>query len=161
MDARPHRYVTTCDGQRLAVHTHGPRSTRPPRDLGTRRMRRYGGTFAGQVAVITGTGSGIGRCSSFEPAERGARVNDVDMDGPADWLVDQLVAMVASSGASQEERASRSTWVPTSTGLGSPPAPGRHDVGLADRVPRTRKASPGPVRPSVVPPSGFEPPLPP
>lgn len=56
---------------------------RPQRSLTTQQARRHGGTYAGQLAVVTGAGSGIGRCVSFELAERGARVIAVDIDEEA------------------------------------------------------------------------------
>lgn len=45
--------------------------------------RRGGGAFSGQLAVVTGAGSGIGRALCLELAGRGARVVAVDIDGPA------------------------------------------------------------------------------
>lgn len=56
---------------------------RPRRSLTAQQARRHGGTYAGQLAVVTGAGSGIGRCVSFELAERGARVIAVDIDEDA------------------------------------------------------------------------------
>ncbi|MDE3721643.1 SDR family oxidoreductase [Nocardiopsis sp. N85] len=56
---------------------------RPVRALAGRTARRHDGTFAGQVAVITGAGDGVGRALSLELAERGARVIALDIDGAA------------------------------------------------------------------------------
>ncbi|MBE3000115.1 SDR family oxidoreductase [Nocardiopsis sp. HNM0947] len=56
---------------------------RPRRALTAQQARRHGGAFAGQLAVVTGAGSGIGRAVSFELAERGTRVIAVDIDEDA------------------------------------------------------------------------------
>ncbi|MGW5880194.1 SDR family oxidoreductase [Nocardiopsis terrae] len=67
---------------------------RPVRNLTAQQARRHGGAFAGQVAVITGAGSGIGRCLAFELAERGARIVAVDVDAPAAERTAELCAMI-------------------------------------------------------------------
>ncbi|WP_239648062.1 SDR family oxidoreductase [Nocardiopsis ganjiahuensis] len=73
---------------------------RPVRNLTAQQARRHGGAFAGQVAVITGAGSGIGRCLAFELAERGARIVAVDIDAPAAERTAELCSMITpGSGA--------------------------------------------------------------
>jgi NAD(P)-dependent dehydrogenase (short-subunit alcohol dehydrogenase family)/pimeloyl-ACP methyl ester carboxylesterase len=56
---------------------------RPRGVLAGPRALRHGGAFAGQLAVVTGAGGGIGRALCLELAERGARIVAVDVDGPA------------------------------------------------------------------------------
>ena len=73
---------------------------RPPRAL-TRQARRHGGAFAGQVAVVTGAGSGIGRSLCFELAERGARIVAVDIDGPAGRRTAELADLLTPGAAAQ------------------------------------------------------------
>ncbi|MFE9245308.1 SDR family oxidoreductase [Nocardiopsis sp. NPDC006938] len=74
---------------------------RPVRNLTAGRARRHGGAFAGQVAVITGAGSGIGRCLAFELAERGARIVAVDLNGPAAERTAALCSLVTPGSAAQ------------------------------------------------------------
>ena len=74
---------------------------RPTGDASARKRRRHGGTFAGQVSVITGAGSGIGRCLAFELAERGARVVSVDIDGPAAERTAELCSMLTPGASAQ------------------------------------------------------------
>lgn len=76
-------------------------TSRPKTDPALRRTRRHGGAFAGQVAVITGAGSGIGRCLSFELAERGARIVAVDIDGPSAERTAELCAMITPGAAAR------------------------------------------------------------
>ncbi|MFE1168809.1 SDR family oxidoreductase [Nocardiopsis sp. NPDC058789] len=74
---------------------------RPVRNLTAQQARRHGGAFAGQVAVITGAGSGIGRCLAFELAERGARIVAVDVNGPAAERTAALCSLVTPGSAAQ------------------------------------------------------------
>jgi len=71
--------------ERLRAFVDGVESDapRPRRDLAALRSRRNGGAFAGQVAVVTGAGSGIGRSLCLELAGRGARIVAVDIDASA------------------------------------------------------------------------------
>jgi len=67
---------------RLRAFVDGVESDAPRPRLNL-TARRRGGAFAGQVAVVTGAGSGIGRSLCSELAGRGARIVAVDVDGPA------------------------------------------------------------------------------
>ncbi|KOX18249.1 SDR family oxidoreductase [Nocardiopsis sp. NRRL B-16309] len=74
---------------------------RPRRALTAQQARRHGGSFAGQVAVVTGAGSGIGRSLCFELAERGARIVAVDVNGPAAERTAELAALLTPGAAAQ------------------------------------------------------------
>ncbi|PWV52884.1 SDR family oxidoreductase [Nocardiopsis sp. L17-MgMaSL7] len=74
---------------------------RPVRNLTAQQARRHGGAFAGQVAVITGAGGGIGRCLAFELAERGARIVAVDVNGPAAERTAALCSLVTPGSAAR------------------------------------------------------------
>ncbi|WP_017580693.1 SDR family oxidoreductase [Nocardiopsis valliformis] len=74
---------------------------RPVRNLTAQQARRHGGAFAGQVAVITGAGSGIGRCLAFELAERGARIVAVDVNAPAAERTAELCSMITPGSSAQ------------------------------------------------------------
>lgn len=74
---------------------------RPVRDLTAQQARRHGGAFAGQVAVITGAGSGIGRCLALELAERGARIVAVDVNAPAAERTAELCSKVTPGSSAQ------------------------------------------------------------
>lgn len=63
--------------------------------------RRHGGAFAGQLAVVTGAGSGIGRALCLELAERGARVVAVDVNGPAAERTAELCAPATPGAVAQ------------------------------------------------------------
>ncbi|MBR8740502.1 SDR family oxidoreductase [Nocardiopsis sp. MG754419] len=79
------------------IEAGAPRAARPATAA---RVRRRGGAFAGQVAVITGAGSGIGRGLALELAARGARVVAVDIDGPSAERTAELCSRVTpGSGA--------------------------------------------------------------
>ncbi|WP_306366694.1 SDR family oxidoreductase [Nocardiopsis sp. CC223A] len=78
------------------VESGAPRPRRSPA-----AARRHGGAFAGQVAVVTGAGSGIGRALCLELAERGARVVAVDVDGPAAERTAELCALLTPGAAAQ------------------------------------------------------------
>ncbi|MGQ4268682.1 SDR family oxidoreductase [Nocardiopsis changdeensis] len=69
------------------VESGAPRTRRSPE-----AAHRHGGAFAGQLAVVTGAGGGVGRALSLELAERGARVVAVDADGPAAERTAELCA---------------------------------------------------------------------
>ncbi len=74
---------------------------RPVRGLTAQRASRHGGAFAGQVAVVTGAGSGIGRCLAFELAERGARIVAVDVDAPAAERTAELCSVITPGSSAR------------------------------------------------------------
>ncbi|TQN32557.1 NADP-dependent 3-hydroxy acid dehydrogenase YdfG [Haloactinospora alba] len=67
---------------------HAPRNNALP---GTR-------AFAGQLAVVTGAGSGIGRHTAFELAEQGARIVAVDVDAQAAARTADLAGLLGPGG---------------------------------------------------------------
>lgn len=77
------------------VESGAPRHRRPP------AARRHGGAFAGQVAVVTGAGGGIGRALCLELAERGARVVAADIDGPAAERTAELCSRLTPGAAAR------------------------------------------------------------
>ncbi|WP_116243766.1 SDR family oxidoreductase [Nocardiopsis sp. FIRDI 009] len=74
---------------------------RPRRVRTAQQARRHGGAFTGQVAVVTGAGSGIGRSLCFELAERGARIVAVDVNGPAAERTAELSALLTPGAGAQ------------------------------------------------------------
>lgn len=69
--------VARCAGE-LIEHTEGGPEARPLRRARVSGARR--GSFADQLVVITGAGSGIGRACALEFAEHGAEVVVTDID---------------------------------------------------------------------------------
>jgi NAD(P)-dependent dehydrogenase (short-subunit alcohol dehydrogenase family)/pimeloyl-ACP methyl ester carboxylesterase len=81
-------FVTAHDERDAAVAPVPP----PPR-------RRYADRFAGQLVLVTGAASGIGRATAFAFAETGARVVAVDLDAEGAARTAELARLVGAPAA--------------------------------------------------------------
>ncbi|WP_228976287.1 SDR family oxidoreductase [Streptomyces sp. DH12] len=81
-------FVTAHDERDAAVAPVPP----PPR-------RRYADRFAGQLVLVTGAASGIGRATAFAFAETGARVVAVDRDAEGAARTAELARLVGAPDA--------------------------------------------------------------
>jgi NAD(P)-dependent dehydrogenase (short-subunit alcohol dehydrogenase family)/pimeloyl-ACP methyl ester carboxylesterase len=77
---------------------HRARSGRPP-SRSARGRAAYAQRFAGQLVLVTGAGSGIGRATSFAFAEAGARVIAVDRDAQAASRTAELSRLLGAGAA--------------------------------------------------------------
>ncbi|MFG2308919.1 SDR family oxidoreductase [Streptomyces sp. NPDC048566] len=81
-------FVTANDGREAGVPASAPRAAGP-----------YGERFAGQLVLVTGAGSGIGRATVFAFAEAGARVVAVDRDAESAARTAELSRLIGSPAA--------------------------------------------------------------
>lgn len=81
-------FVTTVEE---GAPAHEPRATSP-----------YASRFAGQLVLVTGAASGIGRATAFAFAEAGARVVAVDRDGEGAARTAELAGLIGAPAAWSE-----------------------------------------------------------
>lgn len=69
----------------------------------TKRARAYAQRFAGQLVLVTGAASGIGRATAFAFAEAGARVVAVDRNGEGAARTAELAGLIGAPEAWGEQ----------------------------------------------------------
>jgi NAD(P)-dependent dehydrogenase (short-subunit alcohol dehydrogenase family)/pimeloyl-ACP methyl ester carboxylesterase len=73
--------------------------TRPDRPRSTPATGKYAERFGGQLVLVTGAGSGIGRATAFAFAESGARVVAVDRDAESAARTAELARLIGAPEA--------------------------------------------------------------